>query len=218
MRPSLLFGFDSGRRYKMKTLSLILCAILLSAVIASAQTSSNVSDPPDIIVLQKNWRPVVRSPLLDADPFSANTEFTDALRAQRANDIQNAIRARGSESREPPPPRRKRSQTVSSRSTATYVYQVKIKNTGLKTIRAVDWGYIFIDQETQQELGRHRYSNKVKIRPGQNNGLVGRTANPPTYTVNVNNTKRESNTQPSEQVVIYRIEYDDGTVWESPVK
>ena len=202
----------------MKIANLILCAVLLGSVIASAQTSSSVSDPPDIVVLQKNWRPYVRNAALDADPFSANTEFTDALRAQRVNDIQNAVRARGSESREPPPPRRNKGQAVSSQPTATYVYQVKIKNTGTKTIRVVDWGYIFADRETQEELGRHRYSNKVKMRPGQNTDLVGRTTSPPTFVVNAKNTGQESSKQPSEQVVIYRIEYDDGTVWQSPVK
>jgi len=203
----------------MKTVSLLFCAILLSAVIASAQTSSSVSAvPPDIIVLQKTWRLDVRNSLLDEDPFTANTEFNDALRAQRENDIRNAVRARGSESREPPPPRPNKNPNGSAYPTATYIYQVKIKNTGTKTILAVDWGYTFTDPETQQELGRHRYSNKVKIRPGQNNGLVGRTVSPPTYVVSVKNSGRDVSKQLSEQIVIYRIEYDDGTVWQNPTK
>jgi hypothetical protein len=202
----------------MKIVSLILCVILLGAGIASAQNAPNVSDPPDVVVLKKEWRPVVRSPLLDADPFSPNTEFNDALRAQRVNDIQNAIRARGSESREPPPVRGNKSRPVSAYPAGAYLYQVKIRNTGAKTIRAVDWGYIFTDPETQQEQGRHRYSNKVKIRPGQNKDLVGRTATPPTRTVNVRSVGKESSKQFSEHVVIYRIEYDDSTVWQNPSK
>ncbi|HEX8129380.1 MAG TPA: hypothetical protein VF527_09785 [Pyrinomonadaceae bacterium] len=203
----------------MKNVSLVLCAVLLGAVVvASAQTSPAVSDPPDIVVVQKNWRPIVHNSLLDADPFSANAEFNEALRAQRDNDIRNAIRARGSESREPPPPRRKKGEALPSTPTATYVYQVKLRNTGTKTIRAVDWGYIFTDPETQQEVGRHRYSNKVKIRPGQNNGMVGRTSSPPTYIVNVKNVGKEPGKKLSEQVVIYRVEYEDGTVWQNPSK
>ena len=202
----------------MKTVSLLFCAVLLGSVIASAQTSSSDSVPSDIVVLQKNWRLHARNSLLDADPFSANAEFNDALRAQRENDIRNAVRARGSESREPPPPRPTKNPNGSAYPTARYIYQVKIKNTGTKTILAVDWGYTFTDPETQQELGRHRYSNKVKIRPGQNNGLVGRTANPPTQVVSVKNAGKDVNKQLSEQVVIYRIQYDDGTIWKNPVK
>lgn len=202
----------------MKNVSLVLCAVLLGATVASAQTSSPVSAPADIVVLQKNWRPIVRNASLDEDPFSPNTEFNEALRAQRANDIQNAIRARGSESRQPPPPRNKKTPDKPLPLMATYLYQVKIRNTGTKTVRAVEWGYIFTDPKTQQELGRHRYTNKVKIRPAQNNELVGRTSSPPTQIVNVQNTGKETDNKLSEQVVIYRVEYEDGTVWENPSK
>jgi hypothetical protein len=206
----------------MRNASLILCAVLLGAVAASAQTASPAPAPPDIVVLQKNWRLVVRTAALDEDPFEANKEFNEALRAQRENDIQNAIRARGAESRVPPPPRNKKTSDVPSSPTATYLYQVKIRNTGTKAIRAVDWGYIFTDPETQREVGRHRYSNKVKIRPAQNNDLIGRTSSHPTFAVNIGNTGKEPGKQPgkqlTEQVVIYRVEYDDGTVWQNPSK
>lgn len=204
----------------MKVVNLILCAVLLGAfnVNAPAQTSPGVSVPPDIVVLQKSWRLAVRNSVLDDDPFSANAEFNEALRAQRVNDIQNAIRARGSESRLPPPPRPNKNQDATSQPSETYVYQVKIRNTGTKTIRAVDWGYIFTDPDTQQEQGRHRYSNKVKLRPGQNSGLVGRTASPPTYIVSAQNAGKDVRKQLTEQVVIYRLEYEDGTVWQNATK
>ncbi|HZH30940.1 MAG TPA: hypothetical protein VEY11_09265 [Pyrinomonadaceae bacterium] len=202
----------------MKNVSLILCAVLLGAVAAAAQTEPPVSAPPDIVVLQKNWRMVVRNAALDEDPFSANAEFNEALRAQRENDRQNAIRARGSESRVPPPPRNKRTLDVPSSQMPTYLYQVRLRNTGTKAIRAIDWGYIFTDPETQMEVGRHRYSNKVKIRPEKNSDLIGRTSSHPTFLVNVKNTGKEPGKQPTEQVVIYRVEYDDGTVWQNPSK
>lgn len=194
---------------------LVLLVVLLGAVNAPAQTPSTATVPTDIVVIQKSWRVDVRNPALDDDPFSANTEFNEAQRAQRISDIQNTIRARGSESREPTPPRVSKTKSSSSKKQMeTYVYRAKIKNAGLKTIRAVDWGYMFVDPDTQQELGRHRYSSKVKIRPGQNSDLVGRSATPQTYIVNVKNAGKEL----SEQIVIYRVEYDDGSVWQTPVK
>jgi hypothetical protein len=203
----------------MKNVSLVLCAILLGALCAAAQTSSSDSAAPDIVVLQKNWRLQVRNSALDDDPFSANAEFNEALRVQRANEIQNAIRARGSESRQPPPQRRSNSRDITAEPSEVYLYQVKIKNTGAKTIRAIDWGYLFLDPKTRQELGRHRYSsNKIKIRPGQNSELVGRTGSTPTYIVNAQTAGKDMSKQLSEQVVIYRIEYEDGTVWQNPAK
>ncbi len=130
------------------------------------------------------------------------------------NDIQNAIRAKGGEAREPPPPRTSKTRNTPSKRSEIYVYRAKIKNAGLKTIRVVDWGYTFIDPDTQQELGRHLYSSKVKIRPGQNGDLVGRSATPQTSIVNVKSAGKE----PSEQIVIYRVEYEDGSVWQNPAK
>jgi hypothetical protein len=193
----------------------IFFVVLLMAANTPAQTPSAATVPPDIVVLQKSVRVAIRNPALeDDDPFSANAEFTDAQRAQKISDLQNAIRAKGGESREPPPPRTSKVRHTPSKRSETYIYRAKIKNAGLKTIRVVDWGYMFVDPDTQQELGRHLYSTKVKIRPGQNSDLVGRSASPQTSIVNVKSTGKE----PSEQIVIYRVEYDDGSVWQNPAK
>jgi hypothetical protein len=197
----------------MKTTLSMLFVVPLLTMIATAQTSPASPVPPDIVVIQKNWHLYVRNPALDDDPFSANVEFNDAQRAQRISDIQNAIRAKGSEERQPPPPRvHKSHDSLPAKQEATYVYRAKIKNTGAKTIRVIDWSYTFLDPDTQQELGRHLYSSKVKIRPGQNNELIGRSVSPQTGTVNVKNFGKEL----SEQIIIYRVEYDDGSVWQNP--
>lgn len=194
----------------------MLFLLLLGAASATAQTPATTPSPPaappDLVVLQKKWKTYTRNPALDADPFDANEEFEDARQAQRVNDIRNAIRARGSESREPPPARVSKINNPDSKQIVTYVYRAKVKNTGAKTIRVIDWGYTFLDPDTQQELGRHLYTTKVKIRPGQDNELVGRSAKPQTSIVNVKNAGKEL----SEQVVIFRVQYDDGSVWQPP--
>jgi len=43
--------------------------------------------------------------------------------------------------------------------------------------------------------------------------LLGYSAAPQTYVVNV----KRSGKQLSEQIIIYRLEYEDGSVWQSPV-
>lgn len=198
----------------MRTAFSLLCLLLLGATAATAQTpAAPPAAPPDVVVLQKKWQTFVRNPALDEDPFSANEDFADAQRQQRVNELQNKIRGRGGEPLEPPPPRAKKGKEPPPLgSVTTYVYRAKVKNTGAKTIRVIDWGYTFLDPETQQELGRHLYTAKVKIRPGQDNELVGRSAKPQTSTVNVKNAGKEL----GEQVVIYRVEYEDGSVWQPP--
>lgn len=192
----------------------LLCLLLLGASAAAAQTpAATPTAPPDLVILQKKWQTYVRNPALDVDPFSANEEFSDAQRQQKITELQNKIRGRGGEQIEPTPPRGKKTkETPPMGSVTTYVYRAKVKNTGAKTIRVIEWGYTFLDPETQQELGRHLYTAKVKLRPGQDDELVGRSAKPQTATVNVKNAGKEL----GEQVVIYRVQYEDGSVWQPP--
>ncbi|HEX8338506.1 MAG TPA: hypothetical protein VF621_17440 [Pyrinomonadaceae bacterium] len=196
----------------MRTVFSLLCLLLLGAAAATAQTPPPPAAPPDLVVLQKKWQAYVRNPALDRDPFDANDDFADAQRQQKINDLQNKIRGRGNEALEPPPPRVKQNNDPPPPPGVftTYVYKARVRNTGTKTVRVIDWGYTFLDPETRQELGRHLYTAKVKIRPGQDNELVGRSAKPQTGTVSVKNAGKEL----GEQVVIYRVEYEDGSVWQ----
>jgi hypothetical protein len=194
----------------------LLFLLLLGAASVAAQTPAATDTlpaaPPDLVVLQKKWHSYTRNPALDADPFDVNDDFEAERQLQKANEIRNTIRARGSEPREAAPARVSRIDHPDSKQIVTYVYQVKVKNTGAKTIRVIDWGYTFLDPETQQELGRHPYTTKVKLRPGQDFELIGRSANPQTSTINVKNAGKAL----GEQIVIYRVEYDDGSVWQPP--
>ena len=190
---------------------------LLGAASAAAQAPAVTAPatpavPPDLVVLQKKWQSHVRNPALDADPLDANDDFETARQEQRASEIRNTIRARGNEAREPPPTGNNKIGNPDSKQILTYVYRARVKNTGSKTIRVIDWGYTFLDPETRQEIGRHLYTTKVKIRPGQDGELVGRSGKPQTSTVSVKNAGKE----PGEEVVIYRVQYEDGSVWQPP--
>lgn len=218
----------------MKYLMAAFAALLLASVTTPGQTASAQAPPaqhapPDIVLLQKGWSSERRNPALDDDPFAANTEYIDSQRAQKMNELQNTIRARGSEAREPPPYRPSRTtdpnkpkdtfeqpkETLPSADRrTTYTYRAKVKNTGAKTIRLVHWGYAFLDPDTQQPLGLHRYSTKVRIRPGESFELAGRSSSPQTSTVSANSVAKKL----EEMVVIFRVEYDDGAVWQIPVK
>ena len=187
-----------------RAVSLFLLSLLGAAAARAQAPEPAPAAPPDLVVVQKKWQAYARNPALDEDPFSPNDDFSDAQRAQKINDLQNKIRGRGAEALEPPPPS----------VVTTYVYRARVRNTGAKTIRVIEWGYNFLDPETRQELGRHLYTTRVKLRPGQNDELVGRSAKPQTSTISVKNAGKEL----GEQVVIYRVEYDDGSVWPNPPK
>lgn len=206
---------------KIKTAALFVA--LLASASASAQTQpAPAHAPPDIVLLQKGWSAESRNPALDEDPFAGNVEFRDAQRAQKINDIQNAMRGRSGIAREPPPPRKSKDEVEteakkplpSTERQVIYTYRAKVKNTGAKTIRVVHWAYAFLDPDTQQPLGLHRYSTKVTLRPGKSAELAGRSGSPQTSTVSAATVSKKL----EEMIVIFRVEYEDGAVWEIPLK
>jgi hypothetical protein len=102
------------------------------------------------------------------------------------------------------------------RPTVEYIYRAKVNNTGSKAIRKMVWEYVFFDPATQKEVGRRRYENKVNIRPGKSSNVIARSLTPPTGTIDANQVGKQPKDQYSEQIVIQRIEYADGSVWLRP--
>jgi hypothetical protein len=97
-----------------------------------------------------------------------------------------------------------------------YVYEVKVSNTGAKKIRELVWKYVLLDPDTGREISDHQFTSKVSISPGRSKKLVGHSA--PPALVSVARTNRDLRDQYTERVEIRRVEYDDGSVWESTSK
>ena len=53
------------------------------------------------------------------------------------------------------------------RSIDGYRYRVTLRNDGDKTIRSIDWDYVFIDQAAQQLVARHQFTSDETIKPGK---------------------------------------------------
>ncbi|HYJ45837.1 MAG TPA: hypothetical protein VEV81_04415, partial [Pyrinomonadaceae bacterium] len=181
-------------------------------------------DPPDVAVLQKSWRSEVRYPRVEAalsntsdDVFRPNDEHNEDVRAQKeANRINNArvkqgetVLVRASPQRLPPP-----SDTT---PVTFYIYSLKVRNNGEKTIRSIVWEYIFVDPETLDEVGHHRSLAKVKIGSGKTENLVERSDAPPIGVVDVGKAGKDARNRYTERIVIQRIEYSDGTFWQRPL-
>jgi hypothetical protein len=96
---------------------------------------------------------------------------------------------------------------------AKYVYEIKVRNTGTKSISSLEWEYVFYESGTEVELGRRRFLSKVSIGPGKTKNVIMRSALPPTGTIDANRANKKSKDQYLEQVVIESVEYADGSVW-----
>jgi hypothetical protein len=97
-----------------------------------------------------------------------------------------------------------------------FAYKVEVKNSGTKAVKVIDWDYVFQDGSSQEELGRRQFSSLEKIAPGKTKELKFLIPTPPTQKVSVNSLDKSERANLNETVVIVRVEYADGSVWQLP--
>ena len=197
----------------MKRGSLATLVLLLLTASSIAQENSASSGPPDIVVLEKSWSKKSSASSHDSNPLGPNEALISQTHMERA-----AIRQRDdslpnqpTEARMPIPRPRPIPPPVSA--VTTYVYKMKVKNNGAKTIKSVDWEYQFLDPQTQEVMGYRRIKSEAKLGPGETRVLEKRFTRQPTILVNVNTLGKKYQDQFTERLIIHRIQYSDGSVW-----
>ncbi|HLA10137.1 MAG TPA: hypothetical protein VJ023_06050 [Pyrinomonadaceae bacterium] len=99
-------------------------------------------------------------------------------------------------------------------SNKQFSYRVTLKNEGLKTIRAIQWEYVFLDRESGRELGGRRFVTKENIAPGRQRTLEEYTPHPAVKAIGIKTLAQPDGNQFIEKVRIKRITYDDGSIWQ----
>lgn len=104
------------------------------------------------------------------------------------------------------------STTLSMKSKRSVVYvfkytaKVNLKNLAKKTIKAVEWNYVFVDPESGKELKRYKIISKQQISPGETQTL----AKDISFNLKENTSHLKTGKQ---KVLLARIEYTDGSSW-----
>jgi len=101
-------------------------------------------------------------------------------------------------------------------SNPQFGYKLSLRNEGPKTVRAIDWEYIFIDRDSQKEVARHQFHSEEKICPGKRKTLIEYSKSPPTKVISVRTLLQPEAERFMEKVAITRVMFRDGSVWESP--
>jgi hypothetical protein len=197
----------------------VLCAIpVLSgfAFCASAQVAGP-SATAGVLVIQKNWRTEIHNAALEKDPLAPNKDRQVEENAQKGDAKENENRTKQGEPALPPRVSLHPSERGPHGLVVTYVFEAKFRNTGDKPIRTVTWAYLFFEPGTEREVGRRQFISRVKISPGGTGTVVVRTQTPPTGTIDASNAGKKTRDQYSEQVVVQRVAYADGSVWQAAV-
>ena len=212
----------------MKRLLTLCCLALALSGAARAQGASPALDaaataaaPPDLLVVLKyswakeriNW---------ERDPFAPSVEGMNDVR-RRQGDLRRAERARGTGNTAEAAQidqQQRAEQVIRARPPAppryAFHYKISVRNTGQRAIREIDWDYVFTDAATGEVLGRREFTGVEKISPGKEKELDFLTVSPPAQRISVQSLSKKEREGLTEQVVVVRILYDDGTVWTRP--
>ena len=95
-----------------------------------------------------------------------------------------------------------------------FMYRASMKNLSTKQIKEIDWDYIFLDAGTGEELGRRQFTSVQSISPGKQKDLTFAIPTPPTRRVSVYALDKKERLGLTEKVIIVRVAYADGSVWE----
>jgi hypothetical protein len=212
----------------MKAIVILLLFTLTSAALPARQQGGEPAPagPPDLAVVKFNWRKE-RLPGWENERFGAPVENYEAMRARVENErrIQQARNAgnkaeagrRESSAKVVDDAKYSKDDKPAERPRDGYRYKVQVRNDGPKTIKQVDWDYIFLDPDTRSEVARHLFTSEEKVGPGRVKDLDVFVLTPPVRTVSAQGEpKVKEAPRFIEQVVLMRVVYSDGSVWQHP--
>jgi hypothetical protein len=205
----------------MKTL-VIMLFVISGGILASAQQVPPPTVAHDLVVVKFDWSKERVG--WQQDPFEGPIENFEEMRVRARNEkrIQDAKRG-GSGAELSKAERDARTDAAltaqihqNTPGRYRFLYRLQVHNRGLKAVKAIDWDYIFLDSNTHGEIGRREFRSEASIAPGKTKELKFFLRTPPTKTVSVNSLNKNERANLEEMVVIVRVEYSDGSIWQQP--
>ena len=182
---------------------------LLLLIATFPQTTTAKPNPPQIEILKFSWRKLPQSKSQSDKKAleKRNEEIDDSIRAEHQQERPDYARIRTLEGM-------KQAITPDGPKlpNKAYEYKFRLRNTGSIQIIGLKWTYVFKDAATGDELARHSFESKVKVRPdGEKEVILYTDAGPPKV-VSAGAIK-QSGRPWDESVIIEAVEYADGSRW-----
>src|SRR5919107_5189359 len=95
-----------------------------------------------------------------------------------------------------------------------FAYKVKVRNAGPKAVEVLFWEYQFEETADASNLARHQFLCGVNIKGGKEKELLAWSATGPNGAISVSSLAAKAENPYREKVVINRIEYADGSIWQ----
>jgi hypothetical protein len=184
---------------------LLGCALCMGSVMmADAQDASNETmrpGPPGITIISFKWARKISAPPPmrgEVPPFDASQDSIGLQSSSiRPGPLNNPFPSAGSLS-------------------YFYLYTMKIRNDGAKSIKAVAWEHVFNDPVHLNELARRHLTGFKNIDVNGTETLRAKLPSPPSNVVSAEGLEHNSHSPFVERVLIRCILYRDGSFWEHP--
>ena len=157
-------------------------------------SSASVAPAPEMIAANRNFEKQKRV----NDPAGVRDPNADTLDGRGA-ELERIVQ----QSREPEP-------------VEGFTYQIKVQNADAKVVKAIFWEYRFRELTAPSHLSRRQFLCTAQIKPDKQREFQVFTLSGPFDSVNVKSLAKDSKVQFEEAVVINRIEFVDGTIWQRP--
>jgi hypothetical protein len=208
----------------MTTLLLLPLMLMLVPQTQSATPQKNnaaAKDAPVVAVLSFKWARIRKTEKKDPDGITPARAMIDENKTYQRNARVNqpvgqrdpnedtidgrsaAIEKIVQESRTPPP-----------KSFDTFSYAARVQNGSKKTIDVIFWEYQFIDEKSPLTPTRRQFLCGGGIKPGKEKDLQVSSLSGPSDIVSVETLGNGSGKHSLEMVLINRVEYADGSIWE----
>lgn len=106
------------------------------------------------------------------------------------------------------------SRTPQSKPVDGFAYRVKVQNASKRVVEILFWEYQFIDPSDPATMARRQFLCGVNIKPDKEKEIQAFSLSGPSDVISVGNLANKSGNAFQEKVVINRVEYADGSIWQ----
>lgn len=95
-----------------------------------------------------------------------------------------------------------------------YKFTASIRNTGSKTIEAVEWAYVFYPKDRREPIA-YVFATRANIPPGKDKNLTDQMLSMVNSQANSKLPTKDNRELFEERVVLLRLDYTDGSSWQT---
>ncbi|MDQ3745231.1 MAG: hypothetical protein M3444_12680 [Acidobacteriota bacterium] len=95
-----------------------------------------------------------------------------------------------------------------------FAYRIKVRNAGAKAVEVLFWEYQFVESANPSNVARRQFLCGVPLKPGKEREVLAFSPSGPSGTVSAETLADQSRNSFQEKVVINRVEYSDGSIWQ----